>query len=514
MGTGHEDADTSATDHGGEASAIEDSAAPSRRVGLKHLAAVVTMLVVVAVVATVVVTSNGGSQRSDEDTADEGRQWEYDAEHVAAIEAALPGWEVIDEPNDLEPPLALSDEPVWREPEDSPLQVITEAELRGGDAILLGGDSVDPARRLEVIDLDEGRSRWGIDRNDELAYEDRPLQWSGSLDPVVAGQGGGWAVLVEVRCPDDAYDCGDEDGTLSPGEFGVAALSPDDGHVLWTGSMPAAQADYLPTTLVADDDMAVMTLDPPWCPLPQEPLVSVALNATDGSTLWVADGLEAVEVAGDTVIAEPRSVRAEGTCDREDEEDVVALDAATGIVRWDLRERFGWSKLILTAGDVALVEAGDSRDSDHEMLVLDLADGSEVASFGSSVGDCASDGQTLIACFVGVPDNPGALATFDVERRSGGAALTSEIISGLDTLAYERVFAEGTGTSESPDQQISVDRGVNVVDTELPGALLTASDQYAIFACGGPDVDCSGYELTNEDDDAWHPYYTIYSIDD
>jgi hypothetical protein len=192
---------------------------------------------------------------------------------------------------------------------------------------------------------------------------------------------------------------------------------------------------------------------------------------------------------------------------------VVALDTATGAVRWDLRERFGWSQLILTAGDVALVEGGRSRDSAHETLVVDLADGSEVASFGQGVDDCASDGQALIACRVGVPDREGALATFDVEHRRGGAALTNESISGIDTVAYGRVFAQGTGVSDSPGQQISVDRAVNVVDTELPGALLTASDQYALFVCEGPDVDCSGFGLRGEGDGAWYPYYAVHRID-
>jgi outer membrane protein assembly factor BamB len=490
----------------------DDASRRRPSIGRLPLAAGLLAAVLLAVTVVVAVTGRGGSSRHTDPRAE---AWSMDAEDTALVEEALPGWEAVVEVDDVEP-LALGAEPVWGQEHPSPW-VLRDAWFRDDVAVLYGGYAEQPDDRLQVVDAGTGERRWGLNRGDEIP-DGQGVKWAGGQRPAVVDLGDDTsALLVPYHCIDYCLEQRDAYATVAE-ESGVAALALDDGRLLWTSAVAANDVPETrqgplesPVALVAGETAVVMAKEPHCSDTGRlhVGLQTVALDPVGGGRLWEVDGLMPVAVAGDTVLTEAEEASPEHPCSGSDQHDVVALDAATGEVRWDLRERFGRSDLVLTAGDLALVETA------HETLVLDLTDGSEVASFGREVSDdCGSDGRTLIACKVAVPGRDGALATFDVESRHRGIALTNEAMSSIDSVGLDRVFADGTGVNGSvPSDEIgSFDRSAHLVDEDLPGALLAASPDYAMFVCSTSD--CSEPSLYHgEEDEAAYPRYVVHRID-
>lgn len=525
-------------------------------------AAVVPVLAVTALVggAVTVVAGGGGA---DEGDASEG-------EGQVRERAQSPGWETIDERSGLEP-LSLSPNPVWGTETGGPLEVVNAATFRDDVAVLLGGTEDYPTSRLAVVDAATGAPRWSIEAIDELAGGDGAVWWSvsESLEPNVVDQGDGWAVLVPYYyspCPSWCHYT-QVDQTE---EYGVAALSGDDGHVLWkTVLVPAVPMTDPPPetptirTMVTDEDLAVVVVEPPdveYAPDTDayvDALRVVAIDPSSGSVRWEAAGVWPEVVAGDTVLARtganPMRTRLGGEDQREGPA-LVALDAATGRRRWDLSERFRYSNLLFTAGDVALVEvpADDADDAvgdvplqGVETVAIDVETGREVASLGTEAAICRTDHVALIACSYHGPDDD-RVATFDVEDRERGVSAEGFDGLSIDAVWDDRVFVTAFDPPqpelpefpelpepgedrdefeaaldeydaawdryeswEPVERRWTVDRSGRTVDDSVPGEPLAASDEYVIFTCGSIGNACDGQAEPSE---SLYDRYAVYRL--
>ncbi|HEY8524601.1 MAG TPA: PQQ-binding-like beta-propeller repeat protein [Acidimicrobiales bacterium] len=494
----------------------------------RRLAVAAAAVAVAAVVAgVVVVRSRGGDGRNEED------RWD--------------GWDEIAEPAGLRP-LPLSAEPVWSSRSGEPLPAAARSVVVGDIAVLVGGPSVVDGE-LAVVDVATGDARWHLGEDDPLpGGTDERLQIAeaDAAAPAVVRHGDGWAVAVPYIARDEWYP---RTG------FGVAALSLDDGHRLWTARLGSFAADSADDdrhvrTLVASERTVLAVVDPS----DEEPVAAarvrrlriVALDPADGSTRWEAEGVRPAAIAGEagdgpedaagrttgrttgeTVLAQTAGSPLEpvaaspppGTT-------VVALDAATGRRRWDLQERYRWSSLLAVAGDLAVigvrspgpVPQGRERHPPMNLVVIEVATGREIGRLETRPTSCASDQETLMACQVRVSaDGDERLATIDVEtRRTGLSARETSGLGPLVTIHAGRIVGQGEGASYGdlrggPPRFRSVDRSGTVVD-ELPGFPVRFSDRYALFACGGGWIRaCRG---EREAPDRYEPWVAAYRLED
>jgi hypothetical protein len=291
--------------------------------------------------------------------------------------------------------------------------------------------------------------------------------------------------------------------------------------------------------LVTDESMALAMIEPggieydPQAADYVNALHVVAVDATTGTRLWDADRLWPVTIAHDTVLAQVGGVpfSLSFTGQQAEAPAVVALDAATGETRWDLSERYSWSDLVLTAGDVAVIKVaplpddgqsereGDTpRRAVTETLVVDLATGREIASFGTEVFTCGTDGSELIACSMFGRSDDRRLATFRVAGRDAGVSAAGLPDLDVDGVWQGRVFGSAL-ESPPPDppyrtewtpveRYLSVDRSGGIVEQGLPGSFLVGSDDYVIFRCGSIGTACPGEAHRDRTTDL----YTVYRV--
>lgn len=408
-----------------------------------------------------------------------------------------PGWELVDgEP--LEP-LPVEEEPLWTG--DAVAEAFRDADVavfRGDDLVLWGGSHDGYGyENLGVLDAATGQIRWMVSAGAELAGGDgAELESSGSPWPPVIELADGWAVVAAYR-----LEVGDE---LT--EYGVAALSGEDGRVLWkmpvvTGTRGDEERQLRRIDVV---DGVVLASEGPADVGQLFDQRVVALDSADGSVLWDRPGHGLAGAAGDTALAYPSPPRPDPrTADLGSFwlpfEPMVGLDVANGEVRWDLSDRFGQSLLELTTADLALLlvpvpaddPPGGAEPEHWEGIVVEASSGRELDSFGTTLtrDACAADDE-LIACVVGVSD-PGTepvvvhdrLATFDTAEREGSVSEATlpedlRVVADVQAVVDGRIVAEGVS-----DTSLSLDRFANPVGG-LPGRYLAMSDRYAIFEPG------------------------------
>ena len=524
----------------------------------------VPWFVVLAVPIVVVVLAGSVIARSGEDDG---------ARDEEALEQALPsGWQTVEEPSGLRP-LSLSQDPVWGTDTGGSMDVVSAAVFRDDVAVLLGGDDGNRADRIAIVDAATGTPRWSIGGLDELSGGDGAVWWPASdspLSPNVVNQPGGWAVLVPYYyspCPSWCHYT-QVDQTE---EYGVAALSADDGHVLWkTTIVPAAtMTDPPPATptiraMVTSDDLAVVVVEPgdiEYAPDTQayvDALRVVAIDPLTGSTAWEATGVWPGAIVGDTVLAHAGGDPMRTGLGQDDQREgpaLVALEASTGTTRWDLSERFPYSDLVLTAGDIALV-AVPADDADEsigavavqgvETLAIDLETGREETSLGTEMGTCRTDHTSLVACPVSQTGVRGGdrVATFRLDDHEVGVSQARFDGLGIDDVWNGRVFVTaydppqpqlpeypdtgGMGPAEAEaarevyqeeweeydswtpvERRWSVDPSGRTVDDNVPGEVLAASERYVLFTCGSIRNRC---EWQTDGQDPVDGHYAVYSL--
>lgn len=442
-----------------------------------------------------------------------------------------PGWDLVDETPEL-PSLDVG-ERLWGSDEMEPIQSISRVALHG-DAVILDGLDAGDHQHLAVVDGPSGQLRWSVEAFDDLPGGDGAT-WHPSVttpdnilvlqdeELAVAGDDE-WVVLVNYQLA-HAEDAAPE--------YGIAALSGDDGRVLWKtptipsqpGSESATSDRRAPGRTLANGGLAVTGVlpdDPTLDPSNPDVLNRVDLAAVDvanGRPLWQQTGAWPVGVTDGAVFALVPDDPTEASTSDPLPVTTVALDPATGERLWDLSDRHPTARLVLTAGDAAVMELMDSTspseeesESGSETLILDAASGDELASFGTGVtfpDDCGAD-DSLIACGLLTDPSEGlgslALATFDVEERDPGvAARTFEEVIDVDGASFGvRGVAEGRVFVGALDHaSVTLDRAGQGVDPELSGVLLAVSDRFLIVEEPGNEQE----PATGED-----PPYTVHAV--
>jgi len=380
------------------------------------------------------------------------------------------------------PRFAIDPEPLWGNSQ-VPVTDIADIQFRAGRAILAGYDA--DSSFVAAVDAATGTTQWSIDLYDDLnggegaVLAERPR--------FLVGDSVEGPVLVEYfsdTCRNPLRSC-PPGSVQSSAERGIAALSPVDGSVLWKYAVVPAfyveseQADTARDTnvkLVATrDDVTVLVagpsdaLDARQNADPAE-IRTIAVNAMTGELIWEAAGYWAQFIADETVLARvpgsgPRTADYEpGTA--------VALDLSSGNERWSATDRLSQSEFLLATDDLALVRAVE--DGVFSWQIVDVADGTTVADLEEWVERCATDGERLIACSIGVLSGLLSYELGETEARSFPDQ--SALFLGLGFNGY--LFAKALSSGE----HLAVDRWGNVLSDPLPGRAVRVTDEYAVFA--------------------------------
>lgn len=426
--------------------------------------------------------------------------------------SGLPGWDAVDEVPEL-PPLDTGD-PLWGSNQLEAVRAITSVAFQG-NAVALEGVGADDRERLAVVDGPTGRLHWAVE-----AFGELPGGGGATWNPpgprpdnillpdteavAVAEDGDGWVVLVDYQLVPSV------DATP---EHGVAALSGQDGRVLWrspsVSSRPgsAGTAAELLTSgpTLAHGDLVVTSAVPEQpTPGPPDPgymdqVELVAVDVADGAPRWRQAGAWPLAVADGAVFALVADTAAPGAGDALPGA-TVALDPATGERLWDLSDRHPNARLVLAAGDAVVVEVVDeSTGTGSETLILDVASGRELASFGTRVvvaEDCGTNGS-LVACPVMTDPSDidsSSLATFDLGHRDAGVAVrTIGEATGLERASVRGVGDGRVVVGDWDHASVALDRSGRRVDPVVPGVLVALSDRFLIVEEPRDELDEGAY---------------------
>jgi len=390
-------------------------------------------------------------------------------------------------PTSSQPPVerfAVEQKPLWSSSRSSePTMVGGAGYVRFlGDSLLLQ----DSTGNLSVVDPATGKPLWttagaGRRARVEMHGPDRN-------PPPVLDDGKDSSAIM-------SYWSGNGTGRAGRPEQGVAAVAVKTGKIRWTAPLPERLARLphvaVPEPTATDGKIAVNVIvndDDPWA------ATAWAIDASDGSTLWDTKGVWPQAVSSGTVLGST----ARYPPDMHQENDrpyVTALDAQSGTKKWDLKGRYGESRLNLVAGDVALLStlsgsSGNSAGSDkYAAVVIDAGTGEELANLGEILGsnlNCASDGRSLIACTVLSGDGQRQrLATFDVAQRMLHLSPKHEDPATPWPWTVQGVWDGHIFVNDSsavPEEEFrAVDRDGDVISGKLPGRLVGKSDRYAVF---------------------------------
>lgn len=388
-----------------------------------------------------------------------------------------PGKSRPNEPQTLGEPntelFAVDPKPLWRSRPDSEVRTL---EVPGGarfqqDSLVLQGLG---DARLAVVDAATGKPRWTDATVKRHVDASAPAE---GMAPIVRA-GKAWDVLLHYQ------DLTESDPA---GRDGIALVAGEDGRARWHALLPAHVSqggESAPELQAADEKVAVTTIGD------ENPTVW-AVDVSDGSTLWDASGVWPQLIAAGTILGlTSRHSPAEANED-DDKPYVTALDASTGKKRWDLKGSYEWSKVLLGAGNVALVVAKTATGpSGYQAIAVDARTGQDLTTLGDIDSDgrgCASDGQTTIVCKVldyssGSPGH--RLVTFDVAKRERRVSPIYPDTSALSTARIDGVWGDHifvTDGNREPSEYRAVDQEGHVVSRKLPGRLVGISDQYAVF---------------------------------
>jgi hypothetical protein len=374
-------------------------------------------------------------------------------------------------------PLPVRAAPLWSKNAKSVGGVV----LRG-DAVIVESTGGNDEDRLTVMDAATGKVRWSVNAYGPLRGGGGAT-WGGPArspgPPHVVGDGAAWGILVgyyATSCRSRIGFCPVGDGPSD--ETGVALVSGADGRVRWktplvpsrTGDAARAANRMRGSLITADGTIALATV----LPSAQSADVRlIALDAATGRRLWTRSGVQPTLIAGGIVLGRVRTGATTATDLRG--WSVIALDAPTGRVRWDLTARLPDSYPMLAAAGAAAIRQVNPSGTLGPPRLVDLRTGGEIARLPEFTADCRTDGQTLIACRVSAPPHDRLLTIGpDHVVRTAKRDLTSA--ADLAAVWRSHIFL---------NDGIEVDRSANRLAAGLPGAPAALSDRYAIFTRAG-----------------------------
>jgi hypothetical protein len=356
---------------------------------------------------------------------------------------------VTERPAPVLRPLPFAPAPIWNSDASFVRGDAGAAVIRDGLALVSGSE------QLVVLDVATGAVRWSLENGEELDGGNGDSGWSPNylVPPRLVVTEDGLAVPVAYYRP------GRE-------EVGLALLSAEDGSVVWQRAMGTAPETQR-TLWAVDDRVALATVA-----TKEGSLTTVAVDIRTGDELWDAADVWPATIIGDTavMISSAESLEDPWGVYRMPKGDLAGVDLVTGEPRWDLGDRFEWSGVVLTAGDVVLVQARE-KDARDLKYVLVHASGEVLGAFQGNFG-CTTDGSTLIAC----PDFiDSGVRVFDLASRELTLAPTEDEAPSLDGVVAGRVVvADGPGF-------FSIDRFGNRIDESLPSGVVAASDTHVLF---------------------------------
>ena len=396
----------------------------------------------------------------------------------------------VDGPSVL-PAVPLSAEPIWSS-DQLPIKHVADVQFRGSTAIVTGTAETNTSTAyVAAVDAATGAMKWSIRTLDELPGGDGAVLWDAQA--YVAGTAENWVVLVDYF----SSDCAQPSGMCPPGtvdstsEQGVAALSPQDGSVLWkvpgVPSVPddseeADDLDDLSALVVAASDSLALLVVAPTDLLygsrfvDPDKIAIIALNPLDGSTLWTTTGSVPQQIIGDVVLTSvppegPNGVLADkpGT--------PAALDVTSGQPLWSLVETYPQARVVaLSSG--AMVISQIEKVAPRNTL-LRMSDGTKISDLGFPSMRCVSDSAaSIIAC--SMHGDPGKDRLMTYQSGDAGIKISKRPIpeSMITAVWNGYVFYGGYSKDSSYG---AVDQFGNVVSAQLPGRVVTVTDQYAVF---------------------------------
>jgi outer membrane protein assembly factor BamB len=248
-------------------------------------------------------------------------------------------------------------------------------------------------------------------------------------------------------------------------EAGLALVSAEDGEVMWQHETGSAE-ETRRVLWAADDRVALLTVA-------AEDLTTIAVDLATGEEVWDAPDVWPAAIAGDTalLVSSPESLEDPAAAVHMPAGDLAGADLVTGQPRWDFD---GEAEVVLTAGDVTLLRAGDKD------VLVDAA-GAELGALGEQRG-CVTDGSTLIAC----PVDYSGIRVFDLTTREITTATFDDEFASLDSAAAGRLFLR-----DRAGGFFGADKFGNRIDENLPSGVTVVSDTHVLFRSqgeGGPVV--------------------------
>lgn len=395
---------------------------------------------------------------------------------------------LIDEPPVL-PSVPISAEPIWGS-DQVVIKHVGSLQFRGDTAIVTGSAKENSSEGYVVaVDAATGTTKWSLETLNDLPGGDGAVLWESSA--YVAGPVENWVVLVNYY----SSECTQPSGMCPPGsvestsEWGIAALSPEDGSVLWKiagvpsvdeDSDEADALDDLSSRLMAvSNDVALMVI------APNDALVGGkytelknirvrALNPVNGTTLWETTGAWPRQIVGDVVLANVPPTGPGGQLINE-QGSTVALELSTGEQRWSLESRYPHSDVVAASADVAVVQRIDKGAV--VTAVIRLSDGSHVTDMPASANNCTTDGAKLIACTRSSGTAGYQIVTY--QPGDGVRIAVNAIPESAITAAWNGyIFYGAYGVDPVYG---AADYSGNVLSSALPGRVVAVTDKYAVF---------------------------------
>lgn len=387
--------------------------------------------------------------------------------------------------------LSLGNAPAWGS-DDLPVKHVDDVQFRGSTAIVTGTAEANSSDYYVIaVDAATGQVKWQIKALDDLAGGNG----ASIIEPAayVAGTDTNWVVLVNYYssqctqpaglCPPGAVDSTDEQG--------VAALSPQDGSVLWKVSgVPSVSADsdeadelkdLSAKLMTVSDDVALLMVAPTDAIygskfVGPDKIGTIALNPLDGSTLWTTTGVWPRQIVGDVVLASVPPVGPKGAL-VDKPGTLAALDATSGKQLWTLADSYPPSQLVVASpGALVIWHVEDGKLGN---TLIRMSDGSKIADVGSSSMRCAADSAaSVIVC--PVDGDPGKTRLMTYRSGDAGVKISKRSIpeSSITKVRNGYVFYGAYGIDPVFG---ATDFFGNVLAAQLPGRAVTVTDKYAVF---------------------------------
>ncbi len=383
-------------------------------------------------------------------------------------------------------PPRLSSTPLWTDKvlkdytDGQPLVPVTDLAqlLLVGDALLTTG--YEPGHRgtdrIVVSDAKTGAMRWSATSDDTI-----PGAGGSTFDflqsaRVLGDPAGDWTLVTTFK------------RKLSGNNYeeGIVGLSGRDGSLRWRIPVQHASRCTCPWTR-----LDVMILGPAAA---GTVLVYILTNAVSAGTvatkviaydtgtrqqLWSATGISPEAVDGNLLLVTRPTLPAQE--DVNTPATLSAVDLRTGTLRWNLADRYPYSRLVFAGGDTVVVERKPGT------AIVDAATGRELGTTPDTLSGCGRT-EAVFACH----DNSAGIASPNavVITRGGDSATVTAV---PNSQRCDRVQVWGQllycdDATNEPQYAAAMDAAGAVAIAKLPGRLETASDTVAVFSTGGFEV--------------------------